>query len=420
MIVSAITFDQGLGTPASQTAGDGVFLSLSDASGLAPLTLPEAFLRGQTQQPASPSSDAVRRFENAMSAGPKLTSYIAASMASRNVPEVAVYSRGAAETRRIDGAVVAERPVVERDVQGVVVEAPVAVKTIVPNNPVNLVNPVQTNVVNPLQANPNVEEVVEAVDSRGGAEARRVDGAVVVERPAVEQPVAERPVVDRPVVGRDVQGVVVEEPATAKTVVPNNPVNPVNSVQTTTVNPVQTNPVGDNLVNVVQEEARPVDSRGGAESRRVEGAEEEKAVAAAQHVVVAPSSVEAPAPQSVQIAPEVAIASAESARTEAIVETVNKVVEAVAGQIVVTPALTHGEGNVRITLKPTVLDGSEISLTAKDGALTVAIVPTTPEAERLASAALPRLETALAEHVSAFRLVAVAVATKKGKSDETT
>ena len=75
---------------------------------------------------------------------------------------------------------------------------------------------------------------------------------------------------------------------------------------------------------------------------------------------------------------------------------------------------------MRITLKPTVLDGSEISLTAQDGALTVAIVPTTPEAERLAAAALPRLETALAEHVSAFRHVAVAVATKKGKSDETT
>jgi flagellar hook-length control protein FliK len=121
----------------------------------------------------------------------------------------------------------------------------------------------------------------------------------------------------------------------------------------------------------------------------------------------------------VPVAPEVAAASAETARTEAIRETVEQVVEAVAGQIVVTPALTHGEGNVRITLKPTVLDGSEISLTAQDGALTVAIVPTTPEAERLAAAALPRLETALAEHVSAFRHIAVAVVPKKGKSDET-
>ena len=141
----------------------------------------------------------------------------------------------------------------------------------------------------------------------------------------------------------------------------------------------------------------------------------------AARIQAVPVAVTPPvAEPAVPVAPEVAAASAASARTEAIRETVEQIVEAVAGQIIVTPALTHGEGNVRITLKPTVLDGSEISLTAKDGALTVAIVPTTPEAERLASAALPRLETALAEHVSAFRHVAVAVATKKGKSDETT
>ena len=88
-------------------------------------------------------------------------------------------------------------------------------------------------------------------------------------------------------------------------------------------------------------------------------------------------------------------------------------------QIVVTPALARGDGNVRIILKPTVLDGSEISLTAKDGTLTVAVMPTTIDAERLAAAALPRLETALAEHVSAFRHVAVAIVQKKGKANET-
>ena len=132
-------------------------------------------------------------------------------------------------------------------------------------------------------------------------------------------------------------------------------------------------------------------------------------------VAVAPPVAETAVP----VAPEVAAASAATARTEVLVETVEKIVEAVAAQIVVTPALTHGEGNVRITLKPTVLDGSEISLTAKDGALTVAIVPTTPEAERLAAAALPRLETALAEHVPAFSHVSVAIGQKKGRSNET-
>ena len=119
------------------------------------------------------------------------------------------------------------------------------------------------------------------------------------------------------------------------------------------------------------------------------------------------------------VAPEVAAVAAATARTESIVETVDTIVEIVVEQIVVTPALTHGDGNVRITLKPTVLDGSEISLTAKDGTLSVAVVPATPEAERLAAAALPRLETALAEHVSAFRHVAVVIVQKKGKANET-
>ena len=119
------------------------------------------------------------------------------------------------------------------------------------------------------------------------------------------------------------------------------------------------------------------------------------------------------------VVPEVAAAAAATARTEAVVETVDKIVEAVAEQIVVTPTILHGDGNVRITLKPTVLDGSEISLTAKDGTLSVIVVPATPEAERLAAVALPRLETALAEHVSVFRHVAVVIAQKKVKANET-
>ena len=132
-------------------------------------------------------------------------------------------------------------------------------------------------------------------------------------------------------------------------------------------------------------------------------------------VVVASQVVE----PTVTVAPDVATVSAVAARAEAIVETIDKIVEAVVGQIAVTSSLANGEGSVRIMLKPTVLDGSEIALTAKDGTLSVAIVPTTPEAERLAMTALPRLETALAEHVSAFRHVAVAVVQKKEKANET-
>ena len=106
-------------------------------------------------------------------------------------------------------------------------------------------------------------------------------------------------------------------------------------------------------------------------------------------------------------------------RTTEIVETIAEIVEAVSAQIEVTPSLVKGEGEILIRLQPTVLDGSEISLTAKDGTLSVVVVPATPEAERLAAVALPRLETALAEHVSVFRHVAVVIAQKKVKANET-
>jgi hypothetical protein len=144
----------------------------------------------------------------------------------------------------------------------------------------------------------------------------------------------------------------------------------------------------------------------------------EDAVQAAPHVVVAaavPQAVEGIAQQSAQ---EVAAVSAVTARTEVLVETVNQVVEAVVEQIAVTPALVQGEGEVRMTLKPTVLDGSDILLSAKDGTLAVVVAPATVAAEQAMVAALPRLEMALAQHAPAFRHVEVALAAKKGKVDE--
>ena len=145
---------------------------------------------------------------------------------------------------------------------------------------------------------------------------------------------------------------------------------------------------------------------------------EEKAVAASAHVVVAPTTVETPVPQVLQASPEVAAASAASARTEVIVETVNQIVEAVVGQILVTPGITHGECEIKIMLKPTVLDGSEVTMSAKDGTLTVSITPATQEASAAAAAALPRLEIALAEHAPAFHHVSVALQLKKGNRNE--
>ena len=139
----------------------------------------------------------------------------------------------------------------------------------------------------------------------------------------------------------------------------------------------------------------------------------------------APASVEIAASTVVPVAvaqpPPVAVAGADvavaSARTTEIVETIAEIVEAVSAQIEVTPSLVKGEGEILIRLQPTVLDGSEIKLSAKDNNLSLIIVPATPAVEHLVAGNLPRLEVALAEHLPTFGNISVAVA-KKGKFNE--
>ena len=144
-------------------------------------------------------------------------------------------------------------------------------------------------------------------------------------------------------------------------------------------------------------------------------AEEEVVLDLSQEVVRATTPLrEAPVASA---ALEVAVATAESARTESVMEVVTRVSEAIADQILVTPSLVRGEGEMIVRLKPEVLEGSTIRLSAESGTLSVEIVPATPEVERLATAALPRLETALAEHVAAFHHVTASV--KKGTVNET-
>ena len=118
---------------------------------------------------------------------------------------------------------------------------------------------------------------------------------------------------------------------------------------------------------------------------------------------------------------EVSAVSAATARTEAVVEVVDKLIEAVVSQISVTPSLVHGEGEVHMTLKANVLDGSDITLSAKGGDLAVVVTPATPGAAQAVAAAAPRLEVALAEHVPTFRNVVVKLGSvsRKGNSDET-
>ena len=114
-------------------------------------------------------------------------------------------------------------------------------------------------------------------------------------------------------------------------------------------------------------------------------------------------------PEAVVAKPEVAAASA---RTAEILETISEIVEAVGAKIEVVPSLVKGEGEVMIHLSPAVLDGSEIKLSAKDGALSLQIIPATPEAAQLVAGNIPQLERALAEHAPAFRSFTVALAKK--------
>lgn len=132
------------------------------------------------------------------------------------------------------------------------------------------------------------------------------------------------------------------------------------------------------------------------------------------HAAVLPE-VAVAAPSVPQPNSDMAVASA---RTVEIVAAVEEIVAAVSEQIVVTPSLVKGEGEVVIKLKPTVLDGSELKISAKDNALSVVIAPSTPQVAQLTTAAIPQLERALAEHMPTFAFINVAVA-KKGKLDET-
>ena len=115
------------------------------------------------------------------------------------------------------------------------------------------------------------------------------------------------------------------------------------------------------------------------------------------------------AAQSAGIAVAVPEDVAASARTIAIAQAVDKVVEAVSAQIEIRPSIVNGEGEIVIRLKPTVLDGSEIKLAAKDGILSMEITPATSQAEQIVARSVPQLERALAEHIPAFHGFTVAV-----------
>lgn len=518
MMVDAVLFDLGCVRPP--------LFAFPDASGLAPLTLPDEFLRWQSNQPqAELPADTVRRFETVMSAEPQFSPSVAESLMA--------HMRSGSPA--VEGPEVKSPKVKNPTGEGLKIQSPKPEVASVANQlPVASVE--RTRPAEPTQATEKAPaEPVErplvvpvATSVHEGSEIRLADGKPVdvapvsVDKPlasAVEVPkvaTVERPVaVDKPTVApvepsvRVVVGepdvvlanttippdpevrpveeklvvasleqskvvaveppkVVMPEmpvavaPQAAPTVAPGvleNPDGPVkeeghpvaaNSIPVkpdapairprvmvevpvavekpfvapsgnTPIQVVVTTPAEPGVIiekTPVVPAERPAAAKVSSPAVATVDKPEEKAVAAAAHVVVAPAAVEASAPQVLQAAPEVAVLSAASARTEALVETVNQIVEAVVGQILVTPGITHGECEIKIMLKPTVLDGSEVAMSARDGTLTVNITPATQEASVAAAAALPRLEIALAEHAPAFHHVSVALQLKKGNRNE--
>ena len=245
-----------------------------------------------------------------------------------------------------------------REVKPVIAETPVER----PDVPVSITNP--------------AKETVELSRSQD------VRVEVAPEKPVQEMPIQEKPIQEKPIL---------KEPFIEKSV-------PEKSVPE---KPVLEKPVSGKL-----------------ETEKPQSVDKPQVLVAAP--ISAPPADIAAIPQSVEVQQ---VASIDSARTEAVVskvakavEIVNRIVETIVSEISVTPALAQGDGEVLITLKPTVLDGSELRLTAKAGELTVSIAPTTVESAQIVQQNLPRLETALAEHAPSFHHVAVVIANaKKGK-----
>ena len=119
----------------------------------------------------------------------------------------------------------------------------------------------------------------------------------------------------------------------------------------------------------------------------------------------APVAVDAPV--AIEIDP-----AAATARTHELVEAATQV----ADTILVTPSLIHGEGEISIQLKPTVLDGSQIRLEAKGSTIAVAITPATPAAAQAIAQAKDQFEQTLAERIPSFQ-IAVSVENLNFKTD---
>lgn len=180
----------------------------------------------------------------------------------------------------------------------------------------------------------------------------------------------------------------------------------------------------------VPAEAQPVRVESGKQQPavRAQKVEDEPEVRAENIVAagIAPRVQEAPS--AVQVDPSgVQSVEAVSARTIEVADRVTKAMsasevliqaaEAVADAILVSPGLLRGEGEIRVQLKPDVLDGTEIRIGVTGSQMDVSFMPSNADMSSLIEQCRPQLEQHLAARIHRFT-VNVSVDRKSRIRDE--
>ena len=122
-------------------------------------------------------------------------------------------------------------------------------------------------------------------------------------------------------------------------------------------------------------------------------------------------AVEAVRARTVEVAERVA-------KTMTASEVLVQAAEAVADTILVSPGLLRGEGEIRVQLKPDVLDGTEIRIGVAGRNLDVAFMPRTADMSALIEQCRPQLEQHLAARIHRFTVNVSVGAGRKARSDE--
>ena len=118
-------------------------------------------------------------------------------------------------------------------------------------------------------------------------------------------------------------------------------------------------------------------------------------------------SAPAAAPTAAPVTAVEAVVAAFTPSAARAVEPAHVLVEAaraVADTLLVTPGLLRGEGEIRIQLRPDVLDGTEIHIAVAGRQLTVAFTPPTHELAALIEQSRPQLTAHLAERIHSFQI----------------